>query len=1565
MKKTGYLLWLLLLCCLPLTAFADDEEDDRTYRVNCYLSTEKSFMEGEDAQIKIESQGMDSVTVRVYRVADPQAFLKDKKKINRVYIESEYIKRNPIEQFMRYANRFRASVRTYGYDLIADPDVRHQANTDIRTFLEPFSVPKSLYLGRLKEFELVKEFPWDLASEGWDWMHAYIPLGKLARGLYIVELFSKDTIAYTMVHVSKTTMLVKQTGNQVFVRAVDRETGSGVVADVSIYNFQNGQQVFSGQTSADGMLTAPIPKNKYDELMVYSVVKGATDAETDMAFSKLSLYPVPQFERMVYLYTQSPIYRPGDTIEIKGILRDFNDAAYTIPTGDLEAELSVIDPRGTETELGNAPINQFGSFLGTFETAEYSPTGIYTIVATIEGKRFQGEFRVEHYVKPYFKVDLTLPKKIYTPDEPVTFAIDAAYFTGNRVASGQLRYSIFRTPLRADLLESEKNIFEDPEYASRLELMDTYLANFAFDGEQWEVESNLDDYGRAGSGETTTMDKFEFSFSPAQYGADREYVYIIKAEVIDTSYAVGSASATIKVVNSSFALQAQMGKPLYTANEDVSVTVALKRHDGKPVSKQAVQYRATLEDAAATISEGSVTTDKNGLATVKFKADGKGFLRVFVSAKDDAQREVSQNVFTWLGQDGGTFVYTSGDVTVVLDKAEYQVGDTAQVLLVSPVPDADALISLERDDIFETSRRQFSGNTMLLDVPITAKFTPNVYFQAAFVFHNQLYEQTVNLKVPPTDRVLTVEITPDKTVYVPREQGTIQVKVTDQAGNPVEAELSLAVVNEALYRISPEIAPNMWLFFYSPRWNAVNMSNALATRFYGYSRSLRERFALDYYARKIWDFEDFLHANSRYAGIKDTKDQSPPTAASEERKLFKDHILWMGQVTTDAEGRCSVPITFPDNLTEWRITAVAATKDTRLGKQTASVKTERNFFVRLNMPRHLSRADKAQGFVTVENNREQARKVTLNVVFDGVTGSFKTKTISLKGHGQRTFEFPLIAENVGNATIRAEAVSGAESDILEEGLDILPITLPQTKSQVKLIESPNDGFSVEIPATAIPSTVSLKVGLAELASPFGAVVEALPFVKHYPYGCVEQTTSSFLPNLLAFSAAKKLGIELPEVFNDREKLIREGLDRLYGFRNQDYGWGWWNEHESDLFMTAYVLYALSFIYQDYPDMLNLTITKRGLEWLQNALDNGEGDQNARIFGYYVLARNELVYAYMLDSLFENPPDSPYFLALLILTGKTAGVDDEQLNQLAENLDSLAQTDGASAWWSSTDDNAWYGSPIVATSAVIRALLAVTPDSGNIARGVTYLLLHRDGNHWASTRETAEAIYALSDYAAANPQQESHPSVSVSLDAEALGTMEFSAQQYKNTLDVPAEKIQPGQTREIRFGVQDGKYVGNVALSYALDDTNVAADNQGIGVTRAYYRVKNKQEYVPLADNETIKAGETILVELDLTPTAGKSEFVAVEDAMPAGCLPVFNVNEYEFEEIRFFENMAYHEFGKRSANFFFNTLTPGKYYYLMQAVYPGEYHVLPTVAYQMYHPEVRGNSQSRTLAISK
>ena len=316
---------------------------------------------------------------------------------------------------------------------------------------------------------------------------------------------------------------------------------------------------------------------------------------------------------------------------------------------------------------------------------------------------------------------------------------------------------------------------------------------------------------------------------------------------------------------------------------------------------------------------------------------------------------------------------------------------------------------------------------------------------------------------------------------------------------------------------------------------------------------------------------------------------------------------------------CEVPVTFPDNLTEWRIVALAVSKDTKVGKSFINVKTSKEFFVRVNMPERLSYKDSAKGFVTVVNSSGKAQTVKLSIKPENISIDSTNFTLTVQSNTERIVPITISPYKVAKSKVRFEAAGEFSKDVMIEKIDVLPVSLKMIDAQTKLVETEGDMFKISIPSGAIPETISFDVGLAEMDNPFGVVAMALPFLKMYPYGCVEQTTSSFLPNLVAFQAAKKLKIELPVNFKDKDDILKKGLQKLYGFQNADGGWGWWGEGQSDPFMTSYVMYAMQFVKKNFPSKIDQTIYKKGVQALKKQMENYTGQEDGQIYGYYVLA----------------------------------------------------------------------------------------------------------------------------------------------------------------------------------------------------------------------------------------------------------------------------------------------------------------------------------------------------------
>lgn len=1490
-----------------------------------YLSTEKSFLETDNTQVKIESQGTSLVHYRLYRVPDPEKFIRTDKNITRVYIESENIRDNPTDILFRFSNFIKNALRLYTRERFPRPEARTNAQKVVGDLFDADNVQDKIFIGRLKGFDLVQENEKKLSSKD-GWSYTYLEFGKLKRGLYVAEVYSDNSIAYTMVHVSDIGMLIKSVDGRLLVQALQKSTGAAdPAATVSVYDYANGQKIKEGKTTKDGIFDYSFAKNKYAELLVFARNKD------DFTFYKLSLYPSAEKERTVYLYTDSPIYKPGQTVHLKGIVRDYQKSVYVVPVLN-NVEVSINDPRGSQETLEKVKIGDSGTLEAVFNTTADSPPGLYRITALIDNKPYIGEFRLENYVKPKYKAVLKADKPVIVGSQKAVFSLKAEYFTGIPVSKAEVKYSIYRTPVQEDIFESEKNIFEDPSYAGKIEYLDN------------------------ASGTTDDKGTYSFSFEPSKYKLDRDYAYIVKAEVQDSAQARAFVSSRIKVVRAEYSIGAAVGKPLYQESEKVSALVRLTYPDGTPAVQKKIAFLAQMEASRQEIAKGELVSDSKGNARLEFYPKGSGYLKITLTSKDGFGNEIKENIYTWIGKEGGTFVYNSGDITVVLDKSSYKVGEKAKMMVLSPVPLAKPLVATEREDIFNYAVKTMNGNSLFMDVQIKPVHAPNFYLSIQFMYNNQVYEKTVRIQVPPLDKVLDIGLSMDKKEYKPRDNGKISLVVKNASGKPVQnAEVSVAVINEALYLLYPEIFPDIRKFFYPNRWNSINNNNTIALRFYGYSRILRDKFAMNYYQKKLWGYEDFLIDQTGFAAMKDL-------LKKKDRSIFKDQILWEGMIKTDKEGKASVSVDFPDNLTEWRITAVAVTKDTLIGKGTMNCRTVKEVSADLSIPEFLTYADQPTGYIMLQNKTKSSLNYELKLETDRLTAAFSPQAVVVAANEEKSIAFKFKPTVIGTSAVRAEANALGKKDALVQSVEVMPISLKKVVYQTKIVNSDKDGLTLPYPADAIRETIRCTVGLTELESPVGAIFGALPYLKSYPYGCVEQTTSSFLPNLVAFHTSKKLGIDLPKTFSDMDDIMQKGLQKLYGYQNADGGWGWWDEQKIDIYMTAYVLYALGILKNANPALVNESKFKNGMNKLLSSLNASSGNDAAVAYALYVLSENGTTVPEQIKKLANTGIVSPYILSCLAIAAKRAGLDTIALD-LVKKLEALAKSERYYSYWESTGDY-YYGARIINTAMVLRALILVTPKSALVEQGVAYLVSSRKGSIWTSTRDTAECVYTLGLYVQNGLVKPSGKTAELYVNDKKIGNIDFGGKNYRSSFTLNAKDLPQNKDISVSYKGVSGNMVGDVRLEYTADGTDVKPESNGFSIKRSYYRVKDQTEMESLNNGTNhVKAGDVVLVELDIDADKFHS-YSIIEDGMPAGFLPVHNINEYKLN-VKLFEDSEHHEFGRGKASFFYRSLKSGKYFYLMQAIYPGSYYAPPCVVYDMYDTDTRGNTGSDLFNITE
>ena len=385
----------------------------------------------------------------------------------------------------------------------------------------------------------------------------------------------------------------------------------------------------------------------------------------------------------------------------------------------------------------------------------------------------------------------------------------------------------------------------------------------------------------------------------------------------------------------------------------------------------------------------------------------------------------------------------------------------------------------------------------------------------------------------------------------------------DSEGKPVPgADLSFGVVDEAIYSLYPDTSGDMVKRLYPDRYVYAEVTSSLQYYFSGRAGEKSPMLA-----------ERRSRYNPRMAQVKPGNDVVQPKV----RKAFPDTAYWAPDVRTDAQGHAKVTIIFPDSLTTWRATVRAVTADSKAGSQIDRVIVRKNVIVRMGTPRFMRKGDEITIPVIAHNYLDTAKQMQLQLEvhgLDAVAGSPQTITVPSKGDG--VAQWRLKASEIGTAKLLAKALTNEESDALEITFPVEPSGVPVTPPVETVRLSKRNGLAqtpVNFPANTDPTAHVLHVEISPSIA--GSIFPALAYLTSYPYGCTEQTMSSFLPNVIVAETLKKLNVTGRVDENDLKAKVQAGLDRLKDYQHDDGGWGWWKEDESRVFMTAYVVSGLA------------------------------------------------------------------------------------------------------------------------------------------------------------------------------------------------------------------------------------------------------------------------------------------------------------------------------------------------------------------------------------------------------
>jgi hypothetical protein len=919
-------------------------------------------------------------------------------------------------------------------------------------------------------------------------------------------------------------------------------------------------------------------------------------------------------------------------------------------------------------------------------------------------------------------------------------------------------------------------------------------------------------------------------------------------------------------------------------------------------------------------------------------------------------------------------------IKMTADQESYQPGQTANIFIPNPFGESvQALVTVERGKLMTAGVLELGASGSTFTLELTDEHAPNVYISATLLGpDNEFRQGYVNVPVEPTAQELQVELTADPQINEPRGEMTLQLRVTDSTGEPVNGEFSLSVVDKAVLALADPNSPEILSAFYGEQSLGVSTSLSLAT----YSG----RFVLQ---------PPGLGGGGGGAMVAPVREEFPDTA------------YWNPTFITDSNGRGQVTITLPDNLTTWVIESRGLTIDTRVGQAETEVVTTKPLLIRPVTPRFLVSGDHIELAAIVHNNTGNTLEASVNLDSTGFSldePGQASQTVEVPGNGRTQVTWWGTAGDVEQAEF-VFAVSGrsggqALSDAATPALGPVPIrqyVVPQTfVTAGMLIDGGERQEIISLPRTFSPTDGWLDVEMSpSLAASILNSLEALPTPS-----CTcnnEAVLSYFLPNLETYRALQASGIDNPMLKERLDESLNDSITALVRNQNFDGGWGWIQGTDSDPYISTYVLFGLGRARMAGVSILDDTFD-RTQEYLREfaladpALSTYQPWELDRLnFTFLALSQTSGLQEPdlpILNTMYDKRDQlSPWAQAMLALSLESVTPSNSRTRDLIANLEANAVRTGSSSNWESESVSRRNpGTPLYTTAVVAYALAQRDPAAPVLIEAVRYLSTHRKADGlWGSTYEDAWGLLALTEAMKGFGELQADFEFSASLNDAQMATGDVSGTEIFNPVSatVPLEYLSPTSPNKLVIERESGLgrlyYRASLLLNRPVE--SIQTLNKGMDISRAYFDGNCDDECASLSTFELAPDAQ-LTARLTLT-LPNDFYYVMLEDHIPAGTEILDQTLKTSQQGQNGKDVQVVYDaddpFARGWGWWYFNepqirnesiTWTadylPAGTYELTYTLIPsqaGEFRVLPARAWQAFFPDVQGTSSGMIFEI--
>lgn len=1340
-----------------------------------------------------------------------------------------------------------------------------------------------------------------------------------------------------------------------------------------------------------------------------------------------------------FVFDDRGMYKPGEEVHVKGWIREVDLGKFgdvSLKTGLQDVTWKAYGPRNNELANGTADLTSLGGFDFNFSLPDTPNLGYARIALSAGGHGTSHQFQIQEFRTPEFEVSAGSGEGPFFANDSLRATVEANYYAGGALPNADVNWSVnwstasYTPPERGDYTFGVWSPWWRRSHSTQSSRHETF------------------------SSKTDAAGVHHLDISTNAYKPPRPISVKAQASVTDVNRQQWSSSTSMLVHPSSNYVGLKTDSYFVEQGKPLEVDVIVSDIDGTILEGHPVKVRAsrvkyswnngTYEEQYVGTQECEFQSKTDAPHQCTFETREGGQYKISATTSDSSGRLNYTELTRWVsgGARPASRKVEMEEAQLIPDRETYQPGDVAKILVQSPFVPAEGLMTVRRQGIETEKRFSMKDATTVVEIPIKNTHYPNVFVAVDLIGSSPRLDSsgkpddslprrpaiasgTLKLDVPPLARELDVVLKPASDRVSPGEKTSVDVTVRRNDGSPVkDAEVAVVVVDEAILALSSYSMGDPINVFYPTRSEGVTSlhlrpfvelvdpdslnleasgpppeSDAPGRGGVLKKESRRSRGAAPApSAPRMMMMDDEMAAEGASSSLGGLDDASSPIAV---RTDFNPLATFSPVVSTDASGQARVAIDMPDNLTRYRVMAVAVSGGKFVGSAESNITARLPLMVRPSPPRFLNFGDEFEFPIVVQNQTDEAMPVdialrTANLDLDdpaGVGYSF-----SVPANDRVEVRFDARALKAGTARYQMAVSAGSFADAADGELPVWTPATSEAFATYGTIDSGGIAQPVKMPEEVWPQFGQLEISTSSTA--LQSLTDAFIYLYDYDYQCAEQISSRIISIAALRDVLSAFEAEgLPDEAALKRSMSRD-IEELQSRQNNDGGFGVWRKGQPSWpYVTLHVAHALI-----RAEAKGYTVPTSVVQRFMSYLKNIENHIPA---GYSEWTRRHII-AY---SLYVRGLKGDYAPAQArALIGRAGGLENLTFEAVGWLLGVFANASDSSY----SDDRAkvrrFLGNRVTETAGnahfaasmndghhlimhsnrradgvVLEALIDDQPKSDLIPKIVSGLMAHRKRGHWGNTQENAFVLLALDKYFRTYEKETPDFVARAWLGDQYAGEHAFRGRTTEtHQIDIPMRYIdEAASAGETLYLQKDGKgrMYYRIGMTYAPKSLKLDPSDHGFAIERLYEAVDDPDDVKRRGDGVwEVKAGAKVKITLTMAVQTRRYH-VALVDPLPAGFesmnpalavtgdVPVesSNTGRSGYGRWWWFSRPWYEHQNMRDerTEAFASMLWGGvhTYTYYARATTPGTFIAPPTKAEEMYHPETFGRSASEKVVV--